>query len=116
MSTVILGAGITGLSAGFRRRRIVCEQLDVAGGICASYYVDGNGGASRPVFSRLSYRFEKGGGHWIFGSDPGVLSRIRSLSPVKIYRRKASVFFPGLDCYIPYPLQNHLYLLPARLR
>ncbi|MBF0594272.1 MAG: protoporphyrinogen oxidase-like protein [Candidatus Omnitrophica bacterium] len=116
MSTVILGAGITGLSAGFRRRRMVCEQLDASGGICASYYVDGNGGVPRPSGSRSSYRFEKGGGHWIFGSDPAVLTRIRSLSPVKTYRRKASVFLPDLDCYIPYPLQNHLYLLPARLR
>lgn len=55
-----------------------------------------------------AYRFEIGGGHWIFGGDPLVLRLIRSLAPVKSYARRSSVYFSREGLYVPYPLQNHL--------
>jgi protoporphyrinogen oxidase len=55
-----------------------------------------------------AYRFEIGGGHWIFGGDPVVLRFIRSLGPVRSYKRRSSVFFSEQNLYVPYPLQNHL--------
>lgn len=111
-STVILGSGITGLCAGHRRRRTIYEGANVSGGLCASYYVASSNGRD----TREAYRFEKGGGHWIFGDDKNLLRTVNILSSLKVYRRKASVYFPDLDLYIPYPLQNHLYLLPATIR
>jgi protoporphyrinogen oxidase len=86
---MILGAGVTGLAAGMATGLPVYEAKSSAGGICASYYLDG-------------YRFEVGGGHWIFG-DP---KPVTDLVPCHTYARKASVKLnPG---YIPYPLQANL--------
>ncbi|MBF0122115.1 MAG: FAD-dependent oxidoreductase [Candidatus Omnitrophica bacterium] len=111
-STVILGAGITGLCAGHRRRRIIYEGLSAPGGLCASYYI-GLGDGTRLA---QCYRFEKGGGHWIFGNDEKLLDAVKGLSPVKVYSRKASVYFPDRDLYVPYPIQNHSYAFPAEIR
>jgi protoporphyrinogen oxidase len=54
------------------------------------------------------YRFEIGGGHWIFGRDRAVLHFIRRLAPVRSYRRRSTVYFPKRDLYVPYPIQNYL--------
>ncbi len=111
-STVILGAGITGLCAGYERKRTIYESLKAPGGICASYYAGRAGGADH----RRSYRFEKGGGHWIFGNDEHLLATVKKISPVKAYKRKSAVYFPDLDFYVPYPLQNYAYVFPAKIR
>ena len=58
-----------------------------------------------------AYRFEIGGGHWIFGGDPAILRYIKSLTPVKTYKRKSAVYFSKQDLYVPYPIQNHLSYL-----
>ncbi|MBR8826551.1 MAG: FAD-dependent oxidoreductase [Gomphosphaeria aponina SAG 52.96 = DSM 107014] len=113
MTTIILGGGMTGLAAGIASNCPVFEAAATPGGICSSYYV-------RPHTSeRLSqmpedgeaYRFEIGGGHWIFGGDPTILRYIKSLTPVKNYYRRSSVYFQEEDLYIPYPLQNNLHYL-----
>ena len=57
------------------------------------------------------YRFDYGGGHWIFGGDPTVLQLIHSLAPTRSYARKSSVIFPDRNLRVPYPLQNHLHAL-----
>lgn len=107
---LILGAGITGLSAGWASGLLIYEAENTPGGICSSYYM-------RPgETKRLSwlpedgeaYRFEIGGGHWIFGSDPLILRFIRSLTTVKLYERKSAVFFPTQKLLVPYPIQHHL--------
>lgn len=111
--TLILGAGMTGLAAGIASGHPVIEAEVSPGGICRSY-------AMRPGDTRLqpgatddaeAYRFENGGGHWIFGGDPGVLDFIRRLVPVKHYVRQSSVYFPDSGNYAPYPIQNHLRYL-----
>jgi protoporphyrinogen oxidase len=61
------------------------------------------------------YRFEIGGGHWIFGGDPAILHFIRSITPVKSYQRNSSVFFSKKDLYVPYPIQNHLGYLDKEI-
>jgi protoporphyrinogen oxidase len=62
-----------------------------------------------------AYRFEIGGGHWIFGGDPAVGRFIRSLGPVRSYERQSSVYFPEEKRFAPYPIQNHLRFLGAEL-
>lgn len=107
---MILGAGITGLSAGWSSGLPIYEAEEEPGGICSSYYI-------RPGdTTRLhhvpkdgeAYRFEVGGGHWIFGGDPLVLQFISSLTSIRSYVRKSSVFFPAQGLFVPYPIQHHL--------
>lgn len=111
---VILGAGMTGLAAARASGGTVYEAAAAPGGICSSYYLE-PGGARRPGASRDdAYRFEIGGGHWIFGGDPDVLALIETLGPTRRYARRSSVYFPEDRRFVPYPLQNHLrHLGPA---
>jgi protoporphyrinogen oxidase len=62
-----------------------------------------------------AYRFEIGGGHWIFGGDPSVLHFIRTLTQVKSYRRRSAVYFRDRNLYVSYPLQNHLRFLGCEI-
>jgi protoporphyrinogen oxidase len=112
---VILGAGMTGLSAAWASGLTVYEAETYAGGICRSYYVTPGSGAighRRPTDGN-AYRFEVGGGHWIFGGDAPVLQFINRFSEMRRYQRKAVVFFPDTGISVPYPLQYHLGQLDA---
>lgn len=110
---IIIGGGVTGLAAGLTSGIKVYEAEKVPGGICSSYYISPGAGKPDPAPSedRESYRFEIGGGHWIFGGEPKVLDFIKSLAPVEEYARKSSVYFPDMDLYVPYPIQNNLSYL-----
>jgi protoporphyrinogen oxidase len=115
--TCILGGGMTGLAASMASGWPVYEACDAPGGICSSYYITPGGQKSHLApEDGEAYRFEIGGGHWIFGGDPSVLRLIRSITPVKQYGRSSAVFFPDNDLYVPYPLQNHLSYLPEDVR
>jgi len=107
---MILGAGMTGLAAAWTSGFPVYEAEETPGGICSSYYV--KPGDSKRLHLEPedgeAYRFEIGGGHWIFGGDSILLEFIKSLTPLKFYHRKSSVFFPEEEKYAPYPIQNHL--------
>jgi protoporphyrinogen oxidase len=107
---LILGAGVTGLAAARASGAHVLEAQDDPGGLCASYYVRAGAADLHRIApaERDAYRFEVGGGHWIFGGDPQVTKFIRNLAPLRSYRRRASVFFPERKLLVPYPLQNHL--------
>jgi len=91
MKTVILGAGISGLAAAYKTGGTVYEAMAQPGGICLSYYVSG-------------YRFENGGGHWIFGADKSVERFIGKFVECKRYERKAGVYY---NTIYPYPIQNY---------
>ncbi|MGA2301742.1 MAG: protoporphyrinogen oxidase-like protein [Candidatus Acidiferrum sp.] len=112
---LILGAGVTGLAAGWVSGLPVYEAEEAPGGICSSYYLR-PGNKTRlhsPPDDGEAYRFEVGGGHWIFGGDALILQFIESLTPLKSYDRRSSVYFPDRGMFVPYPLQNNLkYLDP----
>lgn len=119
MDTYILGGGITGLAAGISSGRPIFEAAVQPGGICSSYYMR-PGTTERLAQAPLdeeAYRFELGGGHWIFGGDSTILHFLRTLTPLKSYQRRSAVYFAERNCYVPYPLQNHLrYLGSATVR
>jgi protoporphyrinogen oxidase len=102
---------MTGLAAGMTSGFSVLERLDHPGGICASYERDG-------------YRFELGGGHWIFGGDPVVTRLLAGASEIRSYRRRSAVLFLGgnehtrelRDLLVPYPIQDNLFALPKETR
>ncbi|HTP29380.1 MAG TPA: FAD-dependent oxidoreductase [Anaeromyxobacteraceae bacterium] len=117
MSHFILGAGVTGLAAGMATGFEVLEATERPGGICSSYYV--RPGSPERLASRSAmsdaYRFEIGGGHWIFGGDPTVLHLLESLAPQRRYRRRSAIYFGRNGSSVPYPLQNHLRHLEPRV-
>ncbi len=110
---LILGGGVTGLAAGCASGRPVFEACEAPGAICSSYYM--RAGESRRLNRAPrdgeAYRFEIGGGHWIFGGGPSVLRYLRRLVPMKRYARRASVYIRRTGQLVPYPLQNHLRCL-----
>ena len=111
--SLILGAGMTGLAAGLASGLPVFEGTHVPGGICASYYIRPND-AERLLecpSDGEAYRFEIGGGHWIFGGDSAIRQFINRLTPLKNHERKSSVYFQEHRLSVPYPLQNHLRCL-----
>ncbi|MBN1317290.1 MAG: hypothetical protein JXA42_17540 [Anaerolineales bacterium] len=108
-SSWILGAGMTGLAAGWASGLPIIEAANTAGGICSSYYRRSQGGEKIDhVQSDDAYRFEIGGGHWIFGGDPIVQYLLRSMVDIKQYTRRSSIYFANEQLYVPYPLQYHL--------
>jgi len=90
MKTVILGAGMTGLAAGIKTGALIYEASDKPGGICRSYYQGG-------------YRFENGGGHWIFGADDDIMPFIQKYCSINEHSRDAGIYFNQI---FPYPIQN----------
>lgn len=106
----IIGGGVTGLAAGRATGYPVLEAGNEPGGICASYYVEphSNKRLYRPPRDGEAYRFEIGGGHWIFGGDPKILRLIQKLAPAKQYSRRSSVFFSKEKRLVPFPIQDHL--------
>jgi protoporphyrinogen oxidase len=110
--TLIVGAGMTGLAAGLASGLPVLEAAEGPGGICSSYYLGPGETQPRPGGARDGcYRFEIGGGHWIFGGDPAVLHFLERLVEMRRYERRSSVFFPDSGLYVPYPIQNNLRFL-----
>lgn len=109
----VLGAGMTGLAASCSFKLPVYEAESAPGGICCSYYMRPEAGdrLSSPPSDGEAYRFEVGGGHWIFGGDELVLEFIRSLTEVTTYSRKSAVYFPNNQILVPYPIQDNLRLL-----
>lgn len=113
MRNYILGGGVTGLAAGISSGLPVFEAVSEPGGICSSYYV--RPGETERLHQapadEEAYRFEIGGGHWIFGGDPTILQFLRTIAPMKTYYRRSSVYFADQERYVPYPIQNHLRYL-----
>jgi len=107
---VILGGGVTGLAAARASGLPVYERWETPGGICASYYVRPGRDERLPAppGDSHAYRFEIGGGHWIFGASTLVRRFLERLAPLESYERRAAVYFPDRKLYVPYPLQNHL--------
>lgn len=114
----ILGAGVTGVAASLASGLKAFESAQTPGGICTSYYL--HEGESTRRHQRApaedDFRFETGGGHWIFGGSSASLAVLAAVTRLKVYERISAVYLPQLDLYVPYPLQYHLHKLPEELR
>jgi protoporphyrinogen oxidase len=104
---------MTGLAAGLVSGLPVYEAEEGPGGICSSYYMRPGDRTrlSKSPSGGEAYRFERGGGHWIFGGDRFVLRFIQEMTGLRRYTRRSAVYFPGRDLRVPYPLQDHLRYL-----
>lgn len=107
---IIIGGGVTGLACGWASGLPVYEMAESPGGICASYYIipGQEGRLHNSPADEQAYRFEIGGGHWLWGTDALMLRFLESFISFKSYSRKAAVYLPDRNVSIPYPLQNHL--------
>ncbi|MBN9427505.1 MAG: FAD-dependent oxidoreductase [Burkholderiales bacterium] len=114
-NTFVLGGGVTGLAAGIASGLPVYERERFAGGICASYYLRSGSSERLPAAPAdgNAWRFEHGGGHWIFGGHPDVLALLETMTPVERIARRSSVFFPDEQRYVGFPLQHNLAQLPS---
>jgi len=110
---LVLGGGVTGLAAGMVSGAPIYEARAYPGGICSSYYLRPGDTQRLPTApdDGEAYRFEIGGGHWIFGGDPLVLKFIDDTTPTSDYARISGVWFAEDKTYVPYPLQDHLRCL-----
>ncbi len=108
---VVLGGGMTGLAAALSAGVPLYEARQGPGGICTSYYLVPGDPQRLTQPRRDAYRFEYGGGHWIFGGDPAVLALIQELTPLRTYARHSAVYFSTAGRFAPFPLQYHLSAL-----
>ena len=104
---------MTGLAAGVTSGAVVFEAASVPGGICASYYVrpGAEAIAHEAPLDGEAYRFEIGGGHWIFGADTIIRRFLNNHVTLNQHERLSSVYFHNKNLSVPYPLQNHLRYL-----
>jgi protoporphyrinogen oxidase len=116
--SIILGAGVTGLGAALSSRLTVYEGASRPGGVCHSYYRSIDGSPQDPLLDDVSecFRFEPGGGHWLFGVSGEAFEALRAFGTFRTYVRRAATFFPQERRFIPYPLQDNLRYLDPKLR
>lgn len=114
---LVLGGGVSGLAAARAGGLELLEAAPHPGGICRSYYVPTDGGEplAAPPPDGQAWRFELGGGHWLFGGEPVLLEWLDRLAPLRRYERRAAVYFARSGLAVPYPLQNHLGALGQRI-
>ncbi len=100
---VIIGAGISGLSAGqaLGDDFLILEKNSVPGGLSGQYRAGG-------------FAFDHGGHYFHFQGKPGIREHVEGFRAFREYRRDSKVFLLG--GFIPYSLQYHLAFLPSRLR
>lgn len=104
IKTVILGGGLTGLSASYHLGRdcTVFEKLDEIGGLARSEEVDGF------VFDYAP--------HILYTIDPYASALIHRLldGNIRIQKREAYIYHGKYDLYTRFPYQSHLHGLPAQ--
>ncbi len=104
METLVLGAGLAGLSAAWHlgRAATVLEGAGEVGGLCRSYRHGG-------------YTFDLSG-HLLHFRDPSVRELVERLLGGNLarHRRRAYVHFRG--GLVPYPFQANLHALPPDVR
>lgn len=102
---VILGAGLSGLSAAYHltEDNEVFEKEDKAGGLCRSIHIDG-------------FIFDYGP-HILFPKDEYVADLIKALlgKNLHIQSREAWIYHKFCDVYTRFPFQSHLYGLPVQV-
>jgi protoporphyrinogen oxidase len=100
---LIIGAGISGLSAGhfLKGDCLILEKSDVPGGLSGQYLVNG-------------FAFDYGGHYFHFQNKTAAQEHVEAFHLFRVFRRNSKIYL--LDRFIPYSLQYHLAYLPQRAR
>jgi UDP-galactopyranose mutase len=102
--TVVLGAGLAGLSAAYHLENsnyLVLEKESEVGGLCGSVNVK-------------DYTFDFGT-HTYFTSDQYVTDLINDLIPDQLYNHQRSAYILKEGGYIKYPFEANLHSLPPEI-
>ena len=108
VKTLILGAGLTGLSTAYHLERqgqtdyLLLEQAAAPGGLCASRTVRG-------------FTLDCGG-HLLHLHTPYGKKLVRTLLKGNLLRRTRRAFIYTGTSRVPFPFQTHLYALPEKAR
>ena len=102
METVILGSGISGISAGYHLQKngekaVIYERDSDWGGLCGNFTIDG-------------FRFDKFV-HFTFAPDDYIKNIFQKSSPTFAHPSVSSNFYNGF--WLKHPAQNNLAPLPA---
>ncbi|MHC4621842.1 MAG: NAD(P)-binding protein, partial [Planctomycetota bacterium] len=97
--TIILGAGLTGLSAAYHGGGKVCEKSDVSAGMCMSPHVDG-------------YTFDLGI-HVLHTRNEYVLKLLQQDLGLTLNRQRRSAWTYSYDTLTRYPFQANTFGLPV---
>jgi protoporphyrinogen oxidase len=100
---VIIGAGISGLSAGhiLKGECLLLEKTDRPGGLSGQYQAGG-------------FAFDHGGHYFHFQNKAAIKEYVEKFQAFRVYQRNSKVFL--LERFIPYSLQYHLAYLPSSWR
>jgi len=100
---IIIGAGISGLSAGhfLNDEFLILEKTQGPGGLSGQYQANG-------------YAFDYGGHYFHFQNKAAVKGHVEKFHAFKVYQRNSKIFM--LQRFIPFSLQYHLAYLPLSLR
>lgn len=105
LKTVILGAGISGLSAAYALHGIspqgysVYEKAPTVGGLCRTQRVNG-------------YRFDTVS-HVLHFRGEETMGLVQQIVGEELIRQERSAWIYFQGCYVPYPFQTHLNALPS---
>jgi protoporphyrinogen oxidase len=105
LDTVILGAGISGLSAAYALQQIsprgcrLYEQAPAVGGLCRTQKVDG-------------YQFDAVS-HVLHFRSEETRNLVQQIVGEELVRQERSAWIYFQQCYVPYPFQTHLNALPS---
>jgi protoporphyrinogen oxidase len=100
---IIIGAGISGLSAGhtLNGEYLILEKTNNTGGLSGQYQANG-------------FAFDYGGHYFHFQNKAAVKEYVESFHAFKVFQRNSKIFM--LNRFIPFSLQYHLAYLPSRAR
>lgn len=97
-STVILGAGLAGLSAAYHGGDVIFEKETHVGGMCHSIRIDG-------------FTFDYGI-HVLHTKDKSVLKLLKNKLRIKLPEQERKALIYSHDTYTRYPIQANTYGLP----
>lgn len=103
IGNAIIGGGFSGLAAAAVSGGVCFEAAARPGGLCATYELEG-------------FRFEVGGGHWLWGASTGADALLAEFAQMRTYERSAAVYFAESGRLVPFPLQENLWALDAAVR
>lgn len=103
-NTVIIGAGITGLSVAYHLKTpyVILEKEDTPGGLCRSVKTGG-----------CTFDYS---GHFIHFHRDETFKLVNRLLKGKLAKVNRKAWIRTHGVYVPYPFQANLFALPAKIR